>query len=161
MAPEFALPAVTGERRHRVQLSDYRGTKNVVLAFHPLDWTPTWAVQVPAFNDYLDRFAALNAQVLGISIDSLPCHVAWQKRDIGMMRYPLLSDLYPHGAVAEQFGILRQGAPIPGINERAVFVIDKQGRIAFTKIYPLDQTPDNAELLQFLEGMREPSADRR
>jgi alkyl hydroperoxide reductase subunit AhpC len=110
-------------------------------------------VQVPAFNDYLDKFAALDAQVLGISIDSLPCHIAWQQRDIGMMRYPLLSDMHPHGKTAKAFGILREGPPIAGINERAVFIIDKDGRIAFSKIYPLDQTPDNPELLQFLESM--------
>jgi peroxiredoxin len=72
-----------------------------------------------------------------------------------MMAYPLLSDLYPHGGVASSFGILRDGPPIPGINERAVFIIDKQGRIAFTKVYPLDQTPDNPELLKVLERMRE------
>jgi alkyl hydroperoxide reductase subunit AhpC len=109
---------------------------------------------VPAFDDDLDKFAALDAQVLGISIDSLPCHVAWQQRSIGIVRYPLLSDMYPHGDVARQFGILREGPPIAGINDRAVFIIDKQGRIALRTVYPLDQTPDNAELLKFLEGMR-------
>ena len=115
---------------------------------------------MPAFDDDLEQFAALDAQVLGISIDSLFCHVAWQKRSIGMMRYPLLSDMYPHGEVAGQFGILREGPPIPGINERAVFIIDKQGAIVFSKVYPLDQTPDNSELLSFLKGMTQPEAAR-
>jgi alkyl hydroperoxide reductase subunit AhpC len=110
-------------------------------------------VQVPALNDDLERFAALNAQVLGISIDSLPCHVAWQKRSIGMVNYPLLSDMYPHGEVARKFGVLREGQPIPGINERAVFIINKEGRIRFSKVYPLDRTPENVELLQALEEL--------
>lgn len=110
-------------------------------------------MQVPALNDDLERFAALNAQVLGISIDSLPCHVAWQKRSIGMVNYPLLSDMYPHGEVARKFGVLREGPPIPGINERAVFIINKEGRIRFSKVYPLDRTPENLELLQALEEL--------
>ncbi len=108
---------------------------------------------MPAFNDDLEKFAALNAQVLGISIDSLQCHMAWQQRSIGMMGYPLLSDMYPHGEVARRFGVLREGPPIPGINERAAFIIAKDGHIRFSKVYALDRTPDNAELLQALAAL--------
>jgi alkyl hydroperoxide reductase subunit AhpC len=109
---------------------------------------------VPAFNSDREKFAALNAQVLDISTDSILSHIAWQKKDIGMMHIPLCSDFYPHGAVTQAFGILREGPPIAGICERAVFIVDKSGKIAFAKVYPLDQTPDNNELLRVLQQMQ-------
>src|SRR5690242_17375091 len=98
---------------------------------------------MPAYNADLDKFAGFDAQVLGISVDSIPSHIEWQKKDIGMLNYPLASDFYPHGSVAEKFGVLRQGDPIPGINELSVFIIDKSGKVVFSKVYPLDQQPDN------------------
>jgi alkyl hydroperoxide reductase subunit AhpC len=109
---------------------------------------------VPAFDSDREKFAALDAQVLDISVDSITSHVAWQKKDIGMMHLPLCADFYPHGQVTQAFGILRDGPPIPGISERAAFIVDKSGRIAFAKVYPLDQTPDNAELLRVLQQMQ-------
>jgi peroxiredoxin len=108
---------------------------------------------MPAYNADLDKFAGYDAQVLGMSVDSIPSHVAWQKRDIGELKYPLGSDFYPHGATAKKFGVLREGDPIPGINERAVFVIDKQGKIAFSKVYPLDQQPDNEDVFDVLRKL--------
>jgi alkyl hydroperoxide reductase subunit AhpC len=109
---------------------------------------------VPAFDSDREKFAALDAQVLDISVDSIPSHIAWQKKDIGMMHLPLCADFYPHGAVTQAFGILREGAPVAGISERAAFIVDKRGKIAFAKVYPLDQTPDNGELLRVLEKIR-------
>lgn len=111
---------------------------------------------MPAFNEELDKFAGLDAQVLGVSIDSIPSHIAWQKREIGMMNFPLLSDLYPHGEVARNFGIFREGPPLPGINERAVFIVDRNGKIAFTKVYPLDQVPNVGQVLQVLRNLDRP-----
>ena len=108
---------------------------------------------MPAYNADLDKFAGFDAQVLGMSVDSVPSHIAWQKRDIGMLRYPLASDFYPHGATAEKFGVLRSGAPIPGINERAVFIIDKQGKIAFAKVYDLGEQPDNEDCFDVLRKL--------
>jgi peroxiredoxin len=108
---------------------------------------------MPAYNADLDKFAGFDAQVLGMSVDSVPSHIAWQKRDIGILRYPLGSDFYPHGAVAEKFGVLRKGAPIPGINERSVFVIDKQGKIVFAKVYDLGEQPDNEDCFEVLRKL--------
>lgn len=62
----------------------------------------------------------------------------------------MCSDFYPPGAVAQAYGILRQGPPLPGISERAVFVVDKSGAIIFAKVYRLDETPNNEELLGVL-----------
>ncbi len=106
---------------------------------------------MPAFDSDREKFAALDAQVLDISTDSILSHIAWQKKELGMMQIPLCADFYPHGAVTQAFGILREGPPVPGIGERAVFIVDKNGKIAFAKIYPLDQTPNNEELLEALK----------
>jgi alkyl hydroperoxide reductase subunit AhpC len=108
---------------------------------------------LPAFDSSLEKFAALDAQVLDISMDSVYSHLAWQKHDIGLMHFPMCSDFYPNAAVTRSFGIFRDGPPLPGIGERAVFIVDKSGRIAFAKVYPLDQTPDIPELLRALEGL--------
>ncbi len=108
---------------------------------------------MPAYNAGLDKFAGFDAQVLGMSVDSVPSHIAWQKRDIGMLRYPLASDFYPHGATAEKFGVLRSGPPIPGINDRAVFIIDKQGKIVFAKVYDLGEQPDNEDCFEVLRKL--------
>ena len=102
---------------------------------------------MPAFDAFLDRFAEQNAQVVGISADSIPCHIAWQQHSIGTLHFPLASDFYPHGAVCEQFGLLRQGPPVPGIPERAVVIVDKDGKVAWKKVYELDQQPDPKEVL--------------
>jgi alkyl hydroperoxide reductase subunit AhpC len=109
---------------------------------------------VPAFDSDREKFAALDAQVLDISVDSILSHIAWQKKEIGMMQLPMCSDFYPHGEVTQAFGILREGLPVAGISERAVFIVDRSGRIAFAKVYPLDNVPDNKELLEVLGKMR-------
>lgn len=154
IAPDFDLPAVTGERKHQFRLSDLRGKKNVLLAFYPLDWTTTCGVQLPAMNADLEKFSSLDTQVAAISVDSIPSHIAWQENQLGKLNYPLLSDFYPHGATAEKYGILRSGAPIPGINERAVFIIDKQGKIAFSRVYELGGKVDHDELFEVLKRLK-------
>jgi alkyl hydroperoxide reductase subunit AhpC len=109
---------------------------------------------LPAFDSDREKFAALDAQVLDISTDTVYSHLAWQKHDIGTMHFPMCSDFYPHAQVTQAFGILREGPPLPGIGERAVFIVDKGGRIVFAKVYPLDQTPKNGELLEALKRLQ-------
>jgi len=109
---------------------------------------------VPEFDARSKEFAAMNAQVLDISVDSIVSHIAWRQREVGPVRIPLCSDFYPHGEVTKKFDILREGAPVPGISERAAFVVDKAGKIAFTRIYPIDQLPNVEELLQALRELR-------
>ena len=109
---------------------------------------------MPAFDSNLEKFAALDAQVLDISTDSIYSHLAWQKHDIGTMHFPMCSDFYPHARVTQAFDVLRDGPPLPGISERAVFIVDKSGRIVFVRVYALDQTPDNGELLAALKRLQ-------
>ncbi len=109
---------------------------------------------MPAYNADLDRFAGFDTQVLGMSVDSIYSHIAWQKKDIGMMKYPLCADFYPHGEVAKKFGVFREGDPVSGINERAIFIVDKEGKIVFSKLYRLDEQPPNEELFEVLKELQ-------
>src|SRR5258708_39019776 len=110
-------------------------------------------MQLPALNADLETFAGLNAQVLDMSVDSISRQLAWQEQEIGTIDFPMCSDFYPHAEVTEKYGILRDAAPVPGISERAAFIVDKSGKIAYAKLYPLDQTPDQSELLVALKKL--------
>ncbi|HZD32438.1 MAG TPA: redoxin domain-containing protein [Candidatus Angelobacter sp.] len=152
-APDFDVPAVIGNIKQQVKLSDYRGKQNVVLVFYPADWTPVCSAELPAFNAELEKFQGYNAAVIGMSVDSIPSHIAWQKKEIGVLSLPLASDFYPHGAVATKYGILREGEPVAGISERAVFVVDKKGKIAYAKVHPIDRQPDTEEVFAVLRKL--------
>ena len=108
---------------------------------------------MPAYDVDLDKFADVDAQVVGISMDSPFSHIAWQKFEIGLLHFPLCSDFYPHGEVAAKYGVLRLGDPLPGISERAIFIVDKKGKIAYSKLYQLSQQPDNQEALDALRKL--------
>ncbi len=152
-APDFQLPAVEGEQRSQFRLGDYLGKQYVVVTFHPLDWTPTCESQLPILDSLHAKFAEAGGKLLDISVDSIESHVAWQRKEIGMMRFPLCSDFYPHGAVTRKFDILREEPPVPGISERAAFIVDKEGVIRFAKVYPIDQLPDIEGLLAELKKL--------
>ena len=89
------------------------------------------------------KFAGLNTQVLGISIDHVPCLVAWAE-SLGEISIPLLSDFWPHGEVAKKYGVLRDA----GYTERALFIIDKEGIIQYIDIHDIGDQPSNATLLE-------------
>lgn len=97
----------------------------------------------------MNSFAGLNAQVLGISVDHVPCLKAWAD-SLGGIHFPLLSDFWPHGSVAERFGVLRAG---DGFTERALFVIDKKGVIRYIDIHAIDERPDNEEVRKVLRQL--------
>jgi peroxiredoxin len=145
-APEFELRSHKGGT---VKLSDYRGRKNVVLAFHPLAFTPVCANQMCGYESDLARFESAGAAVLGISIDAQPAKAAWAK-SLGPISYDLLSDFHPHGEVANRYGVFR---PKEGFSERAIFVIDKQGKVAWSKVYAIPEQPPNDEVLAALERL--------
>jgi len=108
-----------------------------------------------AYSRYLPKFAEHDAQVVGIITESIYSHLALQEKSIGWQEFPLLSDYWPHGGVAQQYGIMRLGEPLPGINERAIFIVDKQGRIAFSRIYELSQEPDYDELVAEVSRLKQ------
>src|SRR5687768_10680859 len=145
-APDFEL------RSHRggtVRLSDYRGKKNVVLAFHPLAFTPVCATQMSGYELDLNRLNERDAVVLGISIDPQPSKTAWAKT-LGSISFDLLSDFHPHGEVAQKYGVFRQKE---GFSERAIFIVDKQGKIAWVRTYDIPEQPNNEECLNALSAL--------
>ena len=100
-------------------------------------------------------FAGLDAQVLGLSVDHIPCLVAWAE-SLGGINYPLLSDFWPHGAVAQTYGVLRS----EGKSERAIFVLDKRGVIRYIDIHDIDDQPSNVELRSVLRQVDPEAAAR-
>jgi len=151
-APEFDVPALIGGVKKRFKLADSRGKKNVVLAFHPLNWTPVCTTMTCGYEAELKNFESLDTEVVGISVDSIMSHTAWEKV-IGPLTYPLASDFYPHGDVAQKYGVFRDQEPFSGVSERAIFVIDKNGRIAFSKVYPIGELPPNSDILEVLQKL--------
>lgn len=138
-APDFALLSHQG---HIVRLADFRGTKKVVLAFHVLAFTPVCAVQMQTFEREQPRFAALDTHVLAISTDAAPAKRAWADA-LGGISFDLLSDFHPRGQTAASYGVMRDD----GIAERAIFVIDKEGTIKWTRLYDIPEQPDVEEVL--------------
>jgi peroxiredoxin len=120
-APDFTLPATVGDK---VTLSDYRGKKNVLLMFYPLDFSPVCSVENRECTEMLPTKGAEDVQVLGISVDSLWSHKAFAAQN--GITYPLLADFHPKGAVAEKYGVYLTEK---GISARTAFVIGKDGRI--------------------------------
>jgi alkyl hydroperoxide reductase subunit AhpC len=106
-----------------------------------------------AYKADLANFAAYDAQVVGISVDSIYSTTAWE-REIGPLDYALAADYWPHGEVAQKFGVFRDRGEFAGISERALFVVDKAVKIAFSKVYPIEGLPDTAELFTALEKLK-------
>ncbi len=107
---------------------------------------------MPSYELDLPKFEGYNTQVLGISVDHIPCLKAWAE-SLGGISYPLLSDFWPHGAVAQKYGVLRE----EGHSERALFVVDKEGIVRYVDIHDIDDKPDNAEIFKVLRQL-EPDA---
>ena len=148
-APDFTLSAVRGEK---ITLSQYRGKKNVVISFVPAAWTPVCSDQWPGYNIAQDFFAQNDAILLGITVDNIPTLYAWTNQMCmggGTLWFPVLSDFYPHGAVAKKYGVLRS----EGVSERALFVIDKQGIIRFIDVHDINKRPHLEDLVQELEKL--------
>jgi peroxiredoxin (alkyl hydroperoxide reductase subunit C) len=151
-APDFELPALFDGARKKFKLSDYQGAKNVVIVFHPLNWTPICEQQLPAFNAALHSFTDLDAEVVGISVDSIYSTAAWEK-EIGPLHFSLASDYYPHGEVAQRYGVFRYREPFAGVSERAIFIVNKHGKLVFSKVYEMDKLPNTEEVLAVVRGL--------
>jgi peroxiredoxin len=143
MAPDFGL---TNQRREQVRLSDFRGKKRVVLGFHPMAFTPVCANQMTGYEKDLARFEAADAVVFGVSTDPQPSKTGWAAA-LGGISFDMLSDYHPKGHVSRQYGVYSEEA---GFSQRAVFVVGKDGRIAWSKVYDMDTQPDNEEIFAAL-----------
>ena len=144
-APDFTLPAIAGDK---ITLSQYRGKKNVVISFVPAAWTPVCSDQWPGYNIVKDMFDMNEAVLLGITVDNIPTLYAWTQQ-MGKLWFPVLSDFWPHGAVADRYGVLRSD----GVSERALFYIDKKGIIRDIQVSDINKRPDLEYCANVLEKM--------
>lgn len=143
-APDFTLLSGPDEK---VSLSDYRG-QPVILAFYPADWSPVCGDQMALYNEVRPEFERFNAALLGLSVDGVWCHRAY--REHRNLHFPLLSDFEPKGEVARKYGVYRDGE---GVTERALFVIDGEGRIAWSYVSPIEVNPGADGILNALESL--------
>ena len=146
-APDFTLAT---HNEGELNLAWYRGRRNVVLAFYPADWTPVCATQVPEYQKNIERFDELDCQLLCLSCDSVPCHIAWA-RSLGGLDFPLMADFWPHGDVARKYGVMGR----KGYAERTVFLIDKEGIVRWIERLHPAQLPDNNDLFEQLAKLSE------
>ena len=144
-APDFTLPSVAGEN---VSLGFYKGKKNVVISFVPAAWTPVCSDQWPGYNIVKGLFDENDAVLLGITADNIPTLYAWT-RQMGELWFPVLSDFWPHGAVAANYGVLRTD----GTTERALIFIDKQGVVRHIHVEDINIRPKLEIIAVALEKM--------
>ena len=144
-APDFTLPSVAGEK---ITLSQFKGKKNVVISFVPAAWTPVCSDQWPGYNIVKEMFDENDAVLLGITVDNIPTLYAWTKQ-MGKLWFPVLSDFWPHGAVADRYGVMRSD----GVSERALIFIDKKGIIRDIQVNDINKRPDLETCAVNLEKM--------
>lgn len=144
-APDFEL---SDQDRTPVRLSSFRGTKNVVLVFYPMSFTPTCQGEMCALRDSFEDFSGDDVQTLAVSVDSAAVHKRWAQEQ--GYTFPLLADFWPHGAVASQYGVFQDER---GVALRGTFIIDKQGKVAYKVLNEIPDARDQDEYRAVLAGL--------
>lgn len=144
-APDFKLNCTPDQK---LQLNELKG-KNVILAFYPADWSPVCSDQMALYNEMRKIFQKYNAEVIGISVDSKWCHLAFEQDR--KLHFPLLADFEPKGAVSKLYGAYNEE---DGVSKRALFVVDKEGIIQWSYLSPEGMNPGADGILDALEEMK-------
>jgi peroxiredoxin len=145
-APDFVLK---DQNQKEIKLSDFAGKKNVVLVFYPLDWSPVCTNEHACFVNDMKQFETLDAEVLGVSVDSVWSHKAYAEK-MGI-KYSLLADFQPRGGMADKYGVFLAEK---GITGRAIVIIDKRGKVAWIKNYDIPVVPDLKEVATALQQVK-------
>jgi mycoredoxin-dependent peroxiredoxin len=145
-APDFALQ---NQDKQEVKLSDFAGKKNVVIVFYPLDWSPVCTNEHACFVNDMKSFETLDAEVLGVSVDSVWSHKAYADK-MGI-KYSLLADFQPRGAMADKYGVFLADK---GITGRAIVIVNKAGKIGWIKNYDIPVVPDLKEVAAALQQVK-------
>lgn len=143
-APDFELNATPDQK---IKLKDFKG-KNIILAFYPADWSPVCSDQMALYNEMLKYFNKYDAQIFGVSVDSTWCHLAFAENR--KLHFPLLADFEPKGAVSKAYGVYDDEV---GESKRALFVIDKEGKIVWSYLSPVAVNPGADGILDALEEL--------
>ena len=146
IAPDFELFATPDQK---FALHELKG-KNVIIAFYPADWSPVCGDQISLYNEMLKYFKKFNAELLGISVDSKWCHMAFSKDR--KLHFSLLSDFEPKGETAKKYGVYDEHE---GQCERALFVIDANGIIQWSYLSPKAINPGADGILEALENIQQ------
>jgi peroxiredoxin len=149
-APDFVLQ---NQDKKEVKLSDFAGKKNVVLMWYPLDWSPVCTNEHACFVNDMKQFEMLDAEVLGVSVDSTWSHKAFADK-MGI-KYSLLADFQPRGAMSEKYGVFLADK---GISGRAIAIVNKEGKIAWFKNYDIPVVPDIKEVAAALGQVKAATA---
>jgi peroxiredoxin len=149
LAPDFELPALIGGVRRSFRLTEYRN-KIVVLAFYPFNWQQSSMRQMAAYQAQRARVLANNAETVAIGVESIMNTTAWERAN-GPFDFPLCSDFWPHGEVCRRYGVLRESGDGAGASERAICVVDREGRVIFQRMYSEDEVPPTEEIFSLLE----------
>ncbi|MGB6897903.1 MAG: peroxiredoxin [Candidatus Acidiferrum sp.] len=149
-APDFML---LNQDKKEVKLSDFAGKKNVVLMFYPLDWSPTCTSEHACMVNDMRSFDTLDAEVLGISVDSIWSHKAYAEK-MGI-KYSLLADFQPRGAMSDKYGVFLADK---GITGRSIIIINKAGKVAWSKDYDIPVVPDLKEVTAALSQVKAATA---
>jgi peroxiredoxin len=149
-APDFTL---MNQEKKEVKLSDFAGKKNVVLMFYPLDWSPTCTSEHACMVSDMRSFETLDAEVLGVSVDSIWSHKAYAEK-MGI-RYSLLADFQPRGAMSDKYGVYLADK---GITGRSIIIINKAGKVAWSKDYDIPVVPDLQEVAAALSQVKAAAA---
>jgi len=149
-APDFTL---LNQEKKEVKLSDFAGKKNVVLVWYPLDWSPTCTSEHVCFVNDMKAFETLDAEVLGVSVDSVWSHKAFAEK-MGI-KYSLLADFHPRGAMSEKYGVYLADK---GITGRAIAIVNKVGKVAWFKNYDIPVVPDLREVAAALGQVKAATA---
>lgn len=142
-APDFTLK---DQDQKDVKLGDFRGKKNIVLAFYPLDWSPVCTGENKCLTDDFPSFQSSNAEVFGISTDSFFSHKAWV--DALELKHRLLADM--HRTVAKAYGLYFE--PL-NCAKRATVIVDRQGKVAYVKVQEIKIARDDKEILAALKKL--------
>lgn len=151
-APEFCLHSTPDQT---VTCDDFLG-RPLVLVFYPADWSPVCGDQLALYNELLPEFHQYDAQIVGISVDGIWCHLAYAEQR--KLHFPLLSDFHPKGAVARAFGVYREEE---GVSGRALFVIDAEGIIRWSYLSPVGVNPGADGILHALEQLAPATGAKR
>ncbi|MEV1074873.1 peroxiredoxin [Micromonospora parva] len=125
-APDFVLK---DQNNQEVRLSDFRGRRCVLLVFYPLAFTGICQGELSEIRDNLDEYVNNDVQVLTVSVDSVYSHKIWADRE--GYQFPMLADFWPHGAVAQAYGVFND---VAGFANRGTFVIDRAGVVRFAEM---------------------------
>ncbi|MBF4694306.1 peroxiredoxin [Fusibacter ferrireducens] len=149
-APEFSVTTALGDGSGfgEASLSNYKG-KWLVLFFYPLDFTFVCPTEITAYSKRYDDFKALDADVLGVSIDSEHSHKAWINSDLGKLNFPLGSDLTKK--LSLDYGVLIEEA---GIALRGLFIIDPEGKVRYSVVHDLNVGRSVDETLRVLKALQ-------